>query len=188
MTQVELLVRVAAALDEVRAAYYVTGSFAASAHGYIRVTHDIDFVVALAPAAAGALCSRLEPMVAIDEVAAIRAARGGRHFNAIHVASGTKVDFWLTPSTPFGEAAMGRRARVDIEGVLVAVATAEDTILSKLQWHQQSGLERDLADCVGVIRCQQDRLDLDYLRRWARELAVQAALEAVLAEGRQPSS
>jgi len=69
------------------------------------------------------------------------------------------------------------------------LASAEDNVLAKLEWYRLGGevSERQWRDILGVLKAQGDRLDVDYLRRWAVELNVadllKKALEQGLAEG-----
>ena len=64
------------------------------------------------------------------------------------------------------------------------VATAEDTILAKLEWYRMGGgvSERQWRDVLGVMKVQADRLDLAYLRQWADQLNVSDLLERALTE------
>jgi hypothetical protein len=55
-------------------------------------------------------------------------------------------------------------------------ATAEDTILSKLEWAAASGSDRQLADAAAVIAVGGSRLDDAYLDHWAAELNITAHL------------
>ena len=48
-----------------------------------------------------------------------------------------------------------------------------------LTWCQLSGSERQLDDCIGVWKVQKDRLDGDYLRHWAAQLALTDLLSQV---------
>jgi len=53
------------------------------------------------------------------------------------------------------------------------LATAEDTILSKLEWSKLGGgSERQLADVGGMIELKGADLDREYIERWARVLGV----------------
>jgi hypothetical protein len=52
------------------------------------------------------------------------------------------------------------------------VATAEDTILAKLEWAEQGGSDRQLADVVSILHGMADSLDQAHLDRWAVELGV----------------
>jgi hypothetical protein len=58
------------------------------------------------------------------------------------------------------------------------VASAEDTILSKLVWFRKGGEVSDQQwhDILGVLRVQAGQLDLVYLREWAEELHVAGLL------------
>jgi len=59
------------------------------------------------------------------------------------------------------------------------VATAEDTVLAKLDWYRMGGevSERQWRDVLAILEVQAGRLDLDYLRQWAKELRVDDLLE-----------
>ena len=65
-----------------------------------------------------------------------------------------------------------------------AVATAEDTILRKLEWYRAGGetSERQWNDLRGVLKVSGPRLDLAYMRHWAPYLKVDDLLERLLAE------
>lgn len=53
------------------------------------------------------------------------------------------------------------------------MATAEDTILSKLEWSKMAGgSARQLDDVRGLVDTQVSRLDIDYIDRWAPVLGV----------------
>ena len=56
------------------------------------------------------------------------------------------------------------------------VVSAEDAILSKLEWAKVSGSERQFRDAVGVGLVQRSALDREYLSRWACELGVEGLL------------
>lgn len=63
--------------------------------------------------------------------------------------------------------AIERAVRVELRGVAVPFATAEDLILHKLF----AGRPRDLEDATEVVRRQGDQLDWEYLERWAESFA-----------------
>lgn len=57
------------------------------------------------------------------------------------------------------------------------------TFLVKLEWYRAGDevSERQWRDVLGMIKIQQDQLELAYLRHWAAELKVADLLEKVLA-------
>jgi hypothetical protein len=70
------------------------------------------------------------------------------------------------------------------EPLELAVASPEDTILRKLEWFRAGGesSERQWNDLRGVIRVSGDKLDRDYLDKWAKYLRVDDLLQKLLNE------
>jgi len=64
---------------------------------------------------------------------------------------------------------------------VVFVKSAEDTLLRKLQWYRLGGetSERQWIDVLGILKEQGDRLDREYMSRWAGDLGVSDLLERV---------
>ncbi len=107
-------------------------------------------------------------------------------FNVIDMASGWKIDIVMRKNRAFSREELARRTLATIAAVEVPVATAEDTILSKLEWAKASGSERQIADVRGILDSQGDRLDVDYIERWAVELGIDALWRQVAAPGEVP--
>ena len=61
-------------------------------------------------------------------------------------------------------------------------ATAEDTILVKLEWSRMADSERQFVDASNVAKLQRNNLDGAYLKKWARELGVLDLLEKLSQE------
>lgn len=47
--------------------------------------------------------------------------------------------------------------------------TAEDTILIKLLWYQESKIEKHLIDAAFVYQIQEKNLDIAYLNKWSKK-------------------
>jgi hypothetical protein len=111
-----------------------------------------------------------------------------RSFNAIHFDSVFKIDIFVASSNEFALAQLDRRElrRISTEGKgSVYVATAEDTIIAKLQWYRAGNKTSNTQwnDVLGILATSRDSLDFDYLRKWAHKLdlseLIQKALEDV---------
>ncbi|MCL6430880.1 MAG: hypothetical protein K6V36_08460 [Anaerolineae bacterium] len=179
-----LVIDVLKALD---VPYMIGGSLASAVHGVARSTLDVDLVAALCPEHAEALVRALGNAFYAD-LDAIRTAIASRtSFNLIHLETMIKVDVFVLKGRPYDHAQFARRT----EQVVAMsperrawVASAEDTILSKLEWYRLGGevSERQWRDVLGIISTQAERLDVAYMRRWARTLAVGDLLERALTE------
>ena len=161
-------------LERLGIATLVVGSYASNAWGHPRATHDLDLVVELEERKATQLVRQLDAEYYADEEAALEAVRMKRMFNVIHVSSGTKVDLWVRPETEYEEARFARRKQVDLWGMKVSVASAEDVILAKLLWFRKGGQvsNNQWNDSRGVWEVQGDGLDVGYLDTWAGKLEI----------------
>ena len=67
------------------------------------------------------------------------------------------------------------------------VASAEDTMLAKLDWYRLGGAvsERQWRDILGILRVQAGKLDDTYLQRMARSLDVTDLLRRAQLEAEQ---
>jgi len=177
------LARIVAALDAFSIPHMIAGSFASTFHGEPRTTQDIDIVIDPSREALDRFVRSLAPEVFyVSAEAADEAWRRRGLFNVIDLASGWKVDLILRKERPFSRSEFERRERARILGVEVFVASAEDTILAKLEWAQLGESERQLRDVVGVIALRGESLDRGYVERWARELGVESLWEGAVRE------
>jgi hypothetical protein len=186
MNERELLVDCLHRLNRLPITYYLTGSMASNYWGIPRTTHDLDFVVQLAPSAIPAVLHEFTPDYVLDE-AAVRAAYEPPHqFNAIDTRSALKVDFWLPGPTPFDREMMTRRVKVTLFGVAAWISRAEDVILHKLVWNRITPSDRQLGDAAGVVAVQGSSLDAAYLRKWGTQLGLAEDLERLLTGQTKP--
>ena len=174
-------------LEDLGTRYHLGGSFASAIHGVPRQTLDADIVVDLDAAAAVRLVERLKSDFYVDsEVAADAVSRRGS-FNAIHFASGFKVDFFVKGGGDFDQAELDRSELCQIvenPPRSVYVKTPEDTVLRKLQWYTAGGSvsDRQWRDVLGVIMTAGEDIDRDYLRGWADRLGLGEELSRAMSE------
>lgn len=177
----EALRTIAEQLDTAGIPFMLAGSFASTYHGHPRTTQDIDIVI---DPTRDALLRFVDSLPAdrsyVDRTTAIEAFEQRDMFNVIDLETGWKVDLILRKARPFSRSEFERREVVEWMGVRLFVVTAEDVILSKLEWARLSGgSERQMRDVAGVLEVHGDRLDLAYLERWLDVLAVRELWEQV---------
>ena len=189
VTPADALRRLVEVLDRLTIPHMIGGSVASSIHGMARPTMDVDLVAALQPSQVDRFAAELRSDFYADPEMIRAALERGRPFNLIHYASTFKFDiFPVLPDachqTQFARRVMAEATQFGDVAIRCAVATAEDTILAKLEWYRAGGetSERQWNDLRGILRVRGPALDLEYLRRWAPELGVTDLLERLLAE------
>lgn len=173
MSAADFLGRLVAILDAAAVPYMVAGSFASTFHGIPRLTQDIDVVVRLDSSAVSRLLAALPPdEYYVSEEAARDAVRRRSQFNVIDLATGWKADLIVQKARPFSELEMQRRLRVTLLGTTLFVASAEDTIIAKLEWARESRSARQLGDVRDILSVRGASLDRPYIEAWAAALGV----------------
>jgi len=188
-TPADALARLLELLDRAEIHYYIGGSVASSTHGIPRTTMDVDLVADINPDQIDELVGLLQAEFYADATMIREGLARGRSFNLIHYGSAYKFDVFPLRKDDYSRIEFDRRAFAEIrslgpEPIACAIATAEDTILRKLEWYRAGGetSERQWNDLRGVLKVSGPRLDLAYLRQWAPNLKVDDLLERLLAE------
>lgn len=159
------------ALDAVGIPYFVTGSFASSAHGIPRSTNDIELVIAPTRQQLEEFLEKFpDSEFAADREEAREAFAHRSLFNIVDYATMWKVDLIIKQPTPFDASRFARRGIVDIAGVRLYTASPEDILITKLWWTKLGESEKQLDDAVGIIQVQRENLDVDYVERWVTAL------------------
>jgi hypothetical protein len=180
------LVEIATILDGLGVPYAVSGSVASSWYGEVRATNDIDVLVDLTPDRSADLATALRPVWYVDVDMAADAARRHRSFNAIHLSSMMKVDFYVCGADPLDRRQLERRVAVTLKGsegrCAVWFTAPDDVVLRKLSWFRAGGevSDRQWRDVVGVLKVLGDSLDADALRAAARPLGLGDLVERAL--------
>ena len=162
----------------------LTGSFAASIYGRVRATRGIDFVIDADEQQTRTLVAALVARgYYADEDAAIDAVRRHTPFDAIDPDTGWKIDFIPRKSRVFSREEFDRRKSIDLGGQRIDVASAEDTVIAKLEWAKLGESERQIEDVIGILGAQRNAIDRVYIERWVQSLGLGAqwtrAMESV---------
>jgi hypothetical protein len=174
-------------LERLGIPYLVGGSLASSLHGTPRATQDADLVVDLKPHQVMEFVKGLGPGFHVDADMIRDAIHDRSSFNVIHLATMFKVDLFILKNDALSQIEMARRERYQISEdpqQAFFLASAEDTILRKLQWFKLGGevSDRQWNDVVGVCRVQKGRLGIAYLQRGAQQIGVSDLLKQVSRE------
>lgn len=179
----DLLTRLVKVLEQAGVPYMFTGSLASSVHGMPRASNDFDVVIAPSAEQLRVLKTLLpESEYYFDLNDALETLKRHRQFNVIDLNSGWKIDFIIRKSRSFSQTEFNRRFQMNIEGLSLFMASAEDVILAKLEWAKLGGSQRQIEDAAGILRIRSHELDRSYIEQWVKDLEVQnqwlQALEA----------
>ena len=181
-SQQDFLKRVIRKLQDAGISYMISGSLGSSFHGKPRTTNDIDIVIETDEKKLIAFVKSLGDGYYVSEDAARKAFFNTATFNIVDFSSGYKADIIVRKKRAFSQEEFDRRKRVGIIGENLYIVSAEDSILSKLEWAQKGESERQFNDAVGVAEVQWGNLDIDYLKKWAKELDLVALLDRLMKE------
>lgn len=170
------LVPVIFAFDKIGIRYYIGGSISSSIHGIPRTTMDIDIIADIKQEHVEVLYLSLEPGYYIDKDIIREAIKHNSSFNIIHFDSMMKIDIFILKQREFDREAF-KRKKLDVQDIGSTrfeyfISSPEDIILSKLEWFKMGGevSERQWRDIIGVLKVQDNNLDMEYLQKWIDRL------------------
>lgn len=184
---IQVTLKVVSAFERLGIPYLVGGSLASAIYGIVRATMDADLVADVKSDHVSPLVELLEGEFYIDPEMILDAIHHLSSFNLIHLETMFKVDVFILKQRPFDLNQMQRRVSRflgNTPGEQAYFSTAEDIVLAKLEWFR-AGDEtstRQWRDILGVLDEQGDRLDIDYLKKWALKLGIGDLLQKAIQE------
>jgi hypothetical protein len=186
------LMPVVAALNRLGLRYYVGGSVASSFHGAARSTMDVDVICEFPPEKIADFVAEFGDDFYVSETAIRDAVQRKSCFNLIHLPTSFKVDVFVSRRRPFDTSSMNRATTEFLGGeppLEVRIATAEDSIISKLEWYRRTNetSERQWDDVTRLIQLLGSHADVLRLTEMAEAVGVHDLLKRLLnaCNGRQ---
>jgi hypothetical protein len=173
-------------LNSLHIAYAVGGSMASAAYGVVRFTQDADITVEPFSRSADKFYAALKRDFYISEQAMQEALQNRSSFNIIHLATAFKIDLFVQAENAFQKQMLPRSRKLQLGEIKkdISFVSPEDIVLLKLDWYNKSWRtsERQWSDVIGVLAAQANTLDYDYLRQWAKNLAIEILLQKAMGE------
>jgi len=157
-------------MNELGIDYMVTGSFAMSAYGEIRMTSDIDVVVQLTENKIKGFTQLFENEYYVSEDSVRQAITRRSMFNVISHAHGGKIDCIVMKDTDFARTTFQRRYKVIVSEIEFWTTTKEDLIIAKLDWARDSHSEMQIRDIANLTSTEYDSA---YVDDWVARLQLE---------------
>jgi len=162
--------------------YMLTGSLANMLYAKPRLTADADFVVVLDRVSINEVARLLPPTLRLDPQMSFETATVTTRYKFRDTETGFAIELFLLSDSPHDRERFRRRRLVPMWDRQVHVPTAEDVVVTKLQWLTRSRRSKDRDDVERVLEAQADRLDWDYIRHWCGQHGTLELLEQIRAQ------
>ena len=190
--------RAAAACDTLGIPYLIGGGVASTVHGEFRTTRDVDLIVRVPLAQAGAFAALLaqtfvvQPHDVFDALGRVPDITNDRRQRATFAAydrtTGYQLDVFCVSDSAYDTEQLARAVVIELPEAQTSlrIASAEDTILTKLEWYSITPSDRQWDDVQTILRVQGEALDLVYLSSWASRLSIAPLWATAQVGGRPP--
>jgi hypothetical protein len=164
----ELLKTITGQLEQKEIDYMVSGSLAVNVYSVPRMTLDIDIVIELNETNFPEFSEIFGPGYYFNKEGALIEIRRKGMFNVIDHRSGLKIDFIVRKESAYRKLEFSRRTRKMIENIPVWMVSAEDLVISKIEWIQQLQSDKQVQD-IKYLLASPD-LDMEYITSWCMKL------------------
>jgi hypothetical protein len=173
------MVEVVDALERRQIPYLLVGSFSSNFYGIPRSTKDVDLVVELGQHSIREVASELGPRYSLDRQVGFESVTGTTQYVIDVVGTRFRVELFAISNDSHDLERFARRVQVAWLGRQIWLPTAEDVIVTKLRWLSHLRRNKDHDDIVQVASVQGDRLDWQYMNRWADEHGTRSVLDGI---------
>lgn len=164
----ELLKTVTQSLDQKGIGYMISGSLALNVYCIPRMTMDIDIVIGLDLANLNDFLEIFSTGYYFNEDTIKQEIRRKGMFNVIDHRSGFKIDFIIRKDTEYRRLEFSRKTQKVLDNIPVWMVSAEDLIVSKIEWIQQLQSDRQIQDIKMLMTLPE--IDRDYIISWCKKL------------------
>lgn len=154
--------------DNNKIPYMLSGGMAISVYTGPRYTRDFDFIVHLKPSDFLLMKEYFKEGYYYDEETMKDAIRNKSMFNIIDHKSNYKADFIILRNDEFEQVKFEKRRPVRFLDFTVFIISAEDLLLSKLEWIQELQSAQQSDDIIQLSKLEQ--LDWPYIWEWIKKL------------------
>lgn len=173
MTPADLFPRISSLLEQAGIPYMLTGSFACSVYGMHRGSPDIDFIITADQKGIWRLIDLLpEYDFRSDLEEALESLRAASAFYLIENKTGMRIDLMFQKDRVFSQEEFRRRRSALVAGMDFYIASPEDVVLATMESAKLGSLHRQIEDIAGILKVQNDELDLPYIEKWVTELGL----------------
>jgi hypothetical protein len=166
----ELLKKVTGLLDQKGIGYMISGSLALNVYCIPRMTMDIDIVIELDKDNLNDFLEIFSEGYYLNEETVKKEIGRKGMFNVIDHRSGLKIDFIIRKNTEYRRLEFSRKTRKIIDNIPVWIVSAEDLIISKIDWIQRLQSDKQTGD-IRMLLCLPG-LDKEYILSWCRKLSL----------------
>jgi hypothetical protein len=163
-----LLEKISNSLDDKNIPYMLSGSVALNNYAIPRMTLDIDIVIELHQENLPDFLSIFGDKFYVNENTVREETQRLGMFNVIDHQTGFKVDFILRKNTEYRKNEFDRRKKVKIANVDTWIVSAEDLVISKIEWIQVYQSEKQINDIESLL--MSNEIDKKYISLWCEKL------------------
>ena len=155
-------------LEQRKIEYLLSGSYALNLYTPPRTTRDIDIVVDINLQNFDSFLEIFSKGFYLNKEAILEDVKRRTLFNIIHLKEGFKFDFIPKKRNEISIEQFRRQKYLKINGFHAWAITAEDLIISKLQWIQESKSAFQMKDIEELLA--REDLDKKYIKEWILKL------------------
>lgn len=170
------------ALEAEAIPYMVVGSISSNVYGISRLTKDADIVIELGSHSIRNLANRLGPQFQLDPQLTFESVTATTRYIIKVADTDFKIELFQLSEEAHDQERFRRRRSLTVPGVGMAyVASPEDVVITKLNWHHRNGRGKDREDVRDVLAVQGDALDFDYIHSWCERHGTRQLLDDIRA-------